>query len=332
MKKLFYLPVVAAYAVMFAACSDDNDDPKVPELQQSYFTIEGATFQEAAFPVSTIAEQLQGVDMSEQVMNGAVNYVTVMTQQDVDKFFIGVDGVQGYYEYKPATDENASSGYNAYVIPVMMSESYQGNTVMKISGKLANGEVTNAVTKEIRRIETKTGAIEVKMAFSNDKDIDLHLYTPSGKHIYYGSRGGSLTLADGSVVDFGLDIDSNAGCHIDGVDKENIVIPQQLVENGEYRVEINMYSNCQPSLPTSWSIITRYKGQVITPTEGHNPASGVYSAYAPDGDHTVVMTFKITDGHDDVVWPTFDSSSSRPTKATEAVLWKIKRDFEMLDF
>lgn len=88
-----------------------------------------------------------------------------------------------------------------------------------------------------------------------------------------------------------------AACDIDGINKENIYVPSEFVVNGEYKVFVNMYSNCQPSIPTNWSIVARYKGDLVHTTAGHNPASGTYRAYAEDDDFTHVMTFKITDAH-----------------------------------
>ena len=54
-----------------------------------------------------------------------------------------------------------------------------------------------------------------------------------------------------------------------------------------------MYSNCDASIATSWSVVARYKDVVITPTTGANPASGVYAVGAGVGDRTVAMTFTI---------------------------------------
>lgn len=334
MNKLFYLPLMAVCAVSLAACSDDDNGPQGPELEQNYFSIEGATYQDAEFPASTSSNTLDGVDMSNQVMTGAANYVTVTTEQDIDVFYVGVTGVPGYYEYNAVTDENTQGNYRSYVIPLMISESYTGTKTLKLSGKLTNGEVLNPITETLSLIETQTGALEVKMAFSNDKDVDLHVYTPSGHHIYYGNRGGVI-IVDGQEQFFGLDIDSNAGCTIDGVNKENIVIPQQLVENGEYKVVVNMYSNCQPSLPTSWSIVTRYKGALVSPVTGKNPASGVYEAYASNDDFTQVMTFRITGANNEVVWPDGDGEdeSFRPATISRAELWKIQQhNMELSDF
>ena len=286
---------MALFAIQLQSCSNDDETESVSELEKNYLSIENAIYNKGEFPSATTDESINGIDMSSQVMNGAMNYISIITEKNIQKFFIGVKGISGYWEYVPSTTTRVNTDYNTYVIPVMMSQSYSGNSTIILSGQLDNGDITIPVENEVFYIETMPGEIEVKLAFSNSKDIDLHLFTPSGEHIYYGNRGGSYTTEDGETITYGLDIDSNAGCNIDNVNKENIYIPSELVQSGTYTVVVNMYSNCQPSIPTSWSIVARYKGELITPTSGVNPASGVYSVGAGNGDMTRVMTFTIDD-------------------------------------
>lgn len=297
MKKYFYLLMTALLAVSFQACSNDDDTEKISELEKNYLSIENAVYKADPFPSATTSEVLTGVDMSNQVMNGAMNFISVITEQKINKFFIAIKGIEGYYEYvpgnNPSTRANGSSDYNTYVIPVMMSQSYTGNTTLILSGQLESGDVTAPIENEMFYIETMPGEVEIKLAFSNNKDVDLHLFTPSGLHIFYGERGGVYTNEQGEEITFGLDVDSNAGCNIDGINKENIYLPSELVEDGVYKVVVDMYENCEKSIPTSWSIVARYQGEIITPTSGANPASGIYPSGAGNGDMSTVMTFTI---------------------------------------
>lgn len=301
MKQIIYVLAAIFMAVQLQSCSSDEDVQSLSELEKNYFSIENASYVDGDIPAATTSETIEGVDMSNQVMNGAMNYITIITEQDIVKFFIGVKGLDGFWEYMPNKyDSRSGESYNSYVIPVMMSQSYSGNTTIILSGQLDNGDVTTPVENEVFYIETMPGAIEVKLAFSNSKDVDLHLYTPSGEHIFYGNRGGVFTDEFGDEITYGLDVDSNAGCSIDNINKENIYIPAELVEEGVYTVVVDMYSNCQPSIPTSWSIVARYQGELISPITGINPASGLYPAGAGDGDMTRVMTFSV-----------FENSNSR---------------------
>lgn len=298
MKKTLWLLAAILCAAQFTACSDDDDNAsKTPKLEKEYFTVENAEYSEEALPAATTDEPISGINMSHEVMSGAMNYITVITNRNYQKFFIAVKDVPGHYVYTPtsvrATD---SEEYHSYVIPVMLSDDYQGDATIRMSAQLDNGDITPASEQTITRLETQPGAIEVKLAFSNDKDVDLHMITPSGLRIYFGDRGGTVLTQTGDTVSFGLDFDSNAGCSIDGRNNENIYIPQELVENGEYTVIVDMYANCDPSIPTLWSIVTRYKGALVNVTEGQNPATGTYPVNAGEGDHTIVMKFKVTDG------------------------------------
>lgn len=89
-----------------------------------------------------------------------------------------------------------------------------------------------------------------------------------------------------------------------------------------------MYSNCDASIPTSWSIVARYKGELISNESGHNPASGVYPEGAGRGDHTEVMTFTITDGaiNLDNAMAASCIKSIKPIKHSEMDLFKIDND------
>lgn len=294
MKKYFYLLAMAFFAIQIQSCSSDDDGgAPVNTLETNYLTIENAVFNDQDFPEATLEETLDGVDMSSQVMNGAMNYISVVTEKEIQKFFIGVKGVDGYWEMDASTTITRATQYNTYVIPVMISQNYFGNSVIQVSGMLTDGSITLPIEKEMEYIETKLGDLEVKLAFSNCKDVDLHLYTPSEEHIYYGHKGGTYYTEDGDTITYGLDIDSNAGCRIDSINKENIYIPQELIEAGTYKVVVNMYSNCDRTIPTSWSVVVRYKGELIATSTGENPATGVYPVGAGNGDHTEAMTFVI---------------------------------------
>lgn len=328
MRKYFVFLATALSAVMFQGCLhtpdvytddvyiDEGHDSQVSELEEKYLSIEGADYNNTSLPSATTNEALYNVDMSTQVMNGAMNYISTVTSKEVDKFYVSVDGVSGYWAY-PGNPSSVSDGYYTYIIPVMMSQNYSGESTIKVCAQYKDGEVTVPIEKKISYIETKQGDLEVKLAFSNEKDIDLHLYTPSGEHIYYGNRGGQYTLSNDSVLTYGLDIDSNAGCSIDGINKENIYIPAQLIENGTYTVVVNMYSNCNSSIATSWSVVTRYKGNIITPATGANPASGIYPIGAASSDMTEVMTFTISDGTRSVAGYEIIPNSYKPTPLSD---------------
>ena len=284
-------------------------------LVKKFISIEDSKLRGGEFPQNICDVELQGIDMSTKVMNGAMNFITITTPQKISRFFIGVKDVDGYLEYIPenayemeidpdavmdktgnlpiSSSNQTSDGLNTYVVPLMMSQDFSGTCDLMISAELVDGCITQPIVKHLEQIQTREGALEIKLSFNNDKDLDLHLYTPSGRHIYYQTSRNGKYNENGHQKPFGLDIDSNAGCRIDGINKENIFIPEDYLERGTYRVALCLYQNCNPSIATTWSVVTRYNGRTLSAISGSNPASGIFPA-GTSNQHTInVMTFSL---------------------------------------
>ncbi len=265
-------------------------------LETDYFSIEDATYHDGSFPEETIDEEIEGLSLNSQALTGGLNFVSIVTEDEYEEFYVGVEGVDGYFSCTPTEeDETRAGGYHSYVIIIMYSTGYNSDITMLISGKKRNGGITRPNMEDVKHVDSESGALNLNLTFSNAKDVDMHLYMPDETHIYYGNRGGSIRI-DGTNIEYGLDHDSNAGCYIDNLNNENIYIPEELIQSGTYRVVVDMYSNCQPSIATSWAIVARYEGNIISVDTGKNPAMGVYPIGAGDGDMTTVMTFTIDNG------------------------------------
>lgn len=289
MKKNLFLALVAIVSAVFAFTSCNKEDG-LSELEKQYFTVDGATYKKGNMPKSTTSDMIQGIFTNPKALQGGMNFITVSSEKAYKRFFIGMKGEEGYFEYIPQTSRAA--GYNLYTIPVSYSTSFASNITMLVSAEEESGDITAPYEADITYVESMSGDLNINLTFSTPKDVDLHLYTPSGEHIYYSNRGGSVQTADGYVT-YGLDKDSNAGCSIDNLNNENIYIPAEMIESGTYKVVVDMYENCNTDYATSWSVIARYKGQPVQVTSGQNPASGVYDADCGEGDHTTVMTFTL---------------------------------------
>ncbi len=303
------LAVAAAFTFVSPAlvsCSNDDDveapAAPAPAAEQTYadnyFSLDNASFVDAPIPSDSDGESIQGLSLNNQALTGGMNFVTIQTEQEFSSFLVGVKDQVGYWSVD-AQQVSTSRAYNSYVIPVNFGTDFDEDFTMVIVAVDIEGKLSSATEAEVLHVDSKLGALNINLTFSNEKDVDLHLYTPSGMHIYYANRGGvyEVELADGSsyTVEYGLDHDSNAGCSIDYLNNENIFLPAELIEPGEYTIKVDLWSNCDPTIPTSWAIVARYNDRVIIPTSGANPASGVYPVDAPSGDHTQVMTFTLID-------------------------------------
>ena len=105
MKKIIYLMSSIIFATTIQSCSDKDEVENISELEKNFFSIENATYKNSEIPQPTTSKTLEGLDMSDQVMNGAMNYITLITEQNVSKFFIGIKNVPGYWEYVPSDHE-----------------------------------------------------------------------------------------------------------------------------------------------------------------------------------------------------------------------------------
>ncbi|HEX2449961.1 MAG TPA: hypothetical protein VHJ69_02410 [Gemmatimonadales bacterium] len=98
-----------------------------------------------------------------------------------------------------------------------------------------------------------TGDVQVTLSWDSDSDVDLHVIDPAGEEIYYAHT----RAASGGE----LDLDSNAGCSIDGVRNENITWPVGAAPRGTYTVRVDYWSSCGvPS--TSYSVRVNAGGNV----------------------------------------------------------------------
>lgn len=300
--------VLSVAAFVFSACSNDDPEPdpvdQEEEFSTNYFSIENGSFQTGSLPEVVDGEPISGLSMNSQALTGGMNFVTIQTEKNYENFLVGIKGQEGYWNVNATSGSTSSQavamsrGYNTYIIPISFGTEYSSNIVIVIIAVDDQGNMSSPTEGTVDYVESRSGDLNINLTFSNAKDIDLHLITPSGRRIYFGDRGGYYTVEqeDGSVreVEFGLDHDSNAGCSIDNLNNENIFIPAELIEAGVYTIQVNMWSNCDESIATSWAIVARYQDNIITPLTGANPAAGVYPVGAGSGDYTEVMTFVLT--------------------------------------
>ena len=281
-----------------AACDDDeNDGGSI--LEEEYFTIENATYHSGDMPASTTSTTFENITINDRALSGGLNFITIVTTTRYKCFYVAVKGIAGYYSYTPTTNNYSYDGtYYIYTIPLLYSIDFEAaRHILIISGETEDDEITKPYEGTITYVESQAGDLNINLTFSNAKDVDLHLYMPDNTHIYYNHRTGYFYDEDGETVEFGLDHDSNADCRLDYLNNENIFIPEAAVQAGTYKVVVDMYRNCDRTVATNWSVVARFKGNLLNNTYGQrrNPVSGTYEVNAGNGDMTQVMEFTITE-------------------------------------
>jgi hypothetical protein len=303
-KYLFTIGICLMGIALVLSCSKDDDkgnnnNSGQSTLQTDYFTVSTGNgvrtvnFVNGSFPSATLSEVLETVTYNARALAGGNNFIDIISTIQYSEFYIGARGVEGYYLIIPNAPQAVDGRYE-YMIPIDYTTLFDEDVVMLIAGKNANG-VTKPYSAGVKYVSSQSGDLEVNLTFSNDKDVDLHLVLPDSTRIYWDNRG-ETKIENGDTIICGLDHDSNPACSIDGLKNENIVIPADFIQAGTYRVIVNMYENCDASTATSWRVQARYKGNIITPKTGVNPATGVYPVGQDDDDFTEVMTFVINEG------------------------------------
>lgn len=96
------------------------------------------------------------------------------------------------------------------------------------------GNFADSVKERVKRAGGKVdGILRCSLAWKNTDDLDIHVYTPKGNHIYYGNKdtgGGSL------------DVDMNVRNPVTNA-VENIIFDDlNSIQEGKYKVVVNNYT------------------------------------------------------------------------------------------
>ncbi|GGG39667.1 YfaP family protein [Bizionia arctica] len=285
---------LAFVTVLVFSCSkdDDNDEIIVEPTVNQLFNIQNATLQNADFPTRNSDVNLEILNINTHVIPGGTSYATIETSTPAQKIFVGAVDKIGFYEL----ESQNNSDLNQNFILKINQLNHESSFTLQLAYLDANNNVSETIYVDLFVTIVGTGALQVSLSFDNDKDIDLHLIEPNGDHIYYSNPQSN----NGGY----LDLDSNPGCSIDGINNENIFYPDNaIIEAGTYFVYVDMYSNCNPDIATNF-VTSVYLNGVEIPTSTQNPFTGNFPNGFPSNyggsdiasDIAPIFSFEITEG------------------------------------
>lgn len=119
-----------------------------------------------------------------------------------------------------------------------------------------NGEVADSIKERVKKAGGNvTGLMRASLAWFNYDDLDIHIQTPSGEHIYYGNK---ITRV-GS-----LDVDMNAGVGRSRSAVENITWPTKTqLKEGVYEIWVNNYQKRETDDP-GFVVELEYNNTLLT--------------------------------------------------------------------
>jgi len=140
-------------------------------------------------------------------------------------------GIGGYYELHLPAARSDSSLLLEFAQSIPLSQIDLLFAVVDGSGRVGPySRLQTSVTS------VGTGDVQVTLSWDVDSDVDLHVIDPAGEEVFYAHQ----QAASGGQ----LDLDSNAGCTIDGVRNENITWPTGRAPRGPYTVRVDYWANC----------------------------------------------------------------------------------------
>lgn len=267
---------------------ENNQNPSI----QDVLSVQGGTFHEGSLPQPTgdpqSQPQINGITGNSVVIPGGSVTLTVDAQDpqsDLSTLYIGAEGMDGYFTVDVSQNK-------ALTVVLLISQGLTRDTVrILMGGGDAAGNIGPFVGWTMVRTQVGTGKLQVSLSWNQPNDLDLHLVEPTGEEIYYGNP----TSSAGGY----LDLDSNAGCSIDGVNNENITYPDSVtLPAGQYIVRVDFWSDCNVTDTTRYTVSARLNGSLVSADSGSNPYSGSFAPGTSDGggagSGVTVMTFTVT--------------------------------------
>lgn len=151
---------------------------------------------------------------------------------------VAVEGFEGHF--RRVLDPDAATAelsiQFAQNLFDQLPEARDGGVTLRVAMISGTARPRNVLSWAVNGEEVGSGSVQVGITWNTMTDVDLHVTEPSGEEIYYGHT----TSATGGS----LDLDSNPGCNIDGINAENIFWPEGAAPAGEYAVRVHMYSDC----------------------------------------------------------------------------------------
>lgn len=226
--------------------------------------LKGGIFVPGTLPDSTIGwtQPISLIYGNEFIITGGSAKVNVdfggyESPEEIVGILVGLDGYYGYYQIpieNSAGEEELLMLLRAYIDP----ETPPSSMAVKIAVRDARGRISPYRTHNLAVQDVGSGDVQVSISWDADDDVDLHVIDPFGCEMYYGHKNCNPGW---------LDLDSNPGCSIDGINNENVFWPEGQAPTGTFVVRVDFYSDCSGDGP-NYTVTLHYCGDIET-IEGH---------------------------------------------------------------
>lgn len=271
-----------AILVVMGSCKKEEEEEANPVMTtESLFTISNATYHEGEMPAphgsASERPSITTIQGTHYVVPGGANTVSIIgddAQGDINKVYVGVQGVDGYFSVNYGT----TKATDTLMLTIYLNDTIQLDsfTIVFELGDNA-GNISEPTSLPVHQAEVQRGKLEVALSWDRYNDLDLHVVQPDSEEIYYGNPRST----EGGY----LDLDSNPACFIDSINIEHVYYPDTaVILPGTYIVRVDFYAQCDnDSSVTHYTVTARYNGELISPSSGTNPYHGTFQPFTADG-------------------------------------------------
>jgi hypothetical protein len=245
---------VGAY-LLLTACSDSaSTDPGIRALMR----VEEGQFVPGALPTESGGPEVLSTRLAhDQIAPGTRDESFSGTLAEPSTaVVIGVEGDVGHWVVTAGPPALEEPDFPTFSATLSFARTLtQRELVLRVAAVDGEGRI-GTFSSELLRVarEQLDSPLWLRLRWDTDADLDLHLLLPNGEEIYAGNINAQVAPAPGQPAsDPGafraagqLDLDSNAGCVIDGRREERIVFPSEPAA-GEYVVRVATASLCAES-------------------------------------------------------------------------------------
>lgn len=292
MGKLIVIFLFLGGAVLSCSKDKDNDENLAnrAEFAKTYFNITDGDFSGRTLPSSNSQSlNITDINGNATVLAGGSNLIHLLGSENANRVIVGVKDQPGYF-IVPMTSNG--QGKSSVDLRLLIGQELADTFTLSFSVSDGQGNFSEYQYMVVNLMDAGTGVLQVSLSWDQPNDVDLHVKEPDGTKIYYGNR---LSSSGGQ-----LDVDSNPACSIDNINNENIYYEDSAdvtIPFGEYEVLVDLWSNCDMTADTNYTIVVYYGGNLIATTQGVNPYAGVLTPADESGNTNLfsVMKFNIDD-------------------------------------